>query len=167
MIGPKIRPTPAVPWRCAQKSPSRIATVSGMTIGRAEDDHRGQPADARPLRLEPRGHEGEQREDPPLAVVVGAHDEREVLQRHDHRQRPEHERQNAEHVRRRGCETVGAGHRLAHRVERARPDVAEDDPEREQHQAAARRERMMRRARAFPRGLGGKWLGDVTHPDGS
>jgi hypothetical protein len=47
--------------------------------------------------------EREQGEDPPLAVVVGAHDEGQVLHRHDERDRPDHEREGAEHVR------VGAG----------------------------------------------------------
>ena len=46
----------------------------------------------------------DQRQDAAFAVVVGAHDEQDVLERDDDRQRPEDQRQHAEHValRRRG-----------------------------------------------------------------
>ena len=42
--------------------------------------------------------ERQQREDAALAVVVGAHHEDQVLDRDDERQRPEDQRQHAEHV---------------------------------------------------------------------
>ena len=69
--------------------------------------------------------------DPALAVVVGAHDEGDVLDRDDDRDRPEDERDHAVDV------GLGRAHRVVvggedslQRVERARADVAEDDPER-------------------------------------
>ena len=49
----------------------------------------------RGLRLEQR----EEREDAALALVVGAHDEGEVLDDDDERERPEDEREDAEDVR--------------------------------------------------------------------
>ena len=68
---------------------------------RADDDEHRRP---RPMRSSSAllrsvvGHERQQREDAALAVVVGAHDERQVLDGDDHRQRPEDQRQDAEHV---------------------------------------------------------------------
>jgi len=76
-----------------------------------------------------------------LAVVVGAHDERHVLDRHDERDRPEHERDHSVHVRQ---DVVWTGvvirreDRLQ-RVQRARPDVAEDDAERAERQRGCAR----------------------------
>ena len=80
-------------------------------------------------------HQRHEREDPALAAVVGAHDEREVLERDDEGQRPEHEREHAEDVLVRGRHAVRPGEALLQRVERARPDVAVDDAERPQGQS--------------------------------
>ena len=79
-----------------------------------------------------------EREDATLAFVVGAHHEAEVLDRDDHRQRPEDQRQQAEHVVRLGA--LGADHvqALAQRVERARADVAEHDAERSHREQCQR-----------------------------
>ena len=56
-----------------------------------------------------RPHQREQRQDAALAAVVGAQDERDVLEGDHEVQRPEHERQHAEHVLARGREPVVPG----------------------------------------------------------
>ena len=164
ITGPKNRPTRSVPWRWMANRPTRMATVSGTTYGvkpgvatlepldraehrdgrrdhavaveqrGAEDAQQHQRASARaPAWLARRQQRG-QREDAALAVVVGAHDEREVLDRDDQHQRPEDERQDAEHVRLGRRDRVRSEEALAHRVERAGADVAVDDAERAEGQ---------------------------------
>src|SRR5438105_916105 len=72
-----------------------------------------------------------EREDAALALVVGAHDEDEVLDDDDQRQRPEEQRNDAEHRARIGCDLeVLVRQTLAHRVQGRRADVAVDDAER-------------------------------------
>jgi hypothetical protein len=81
-----------------------------------------------------------EREDPALALVVGAEHEYQVLEHHHQHQGPEEQRQHAEHlrrvvhpVRRRGDRVLLGGRRrqaLAHRVERRGADVAVDHAER-------------------------------------
>ena len=73
--------------------------------------------------------EREQGENAPLALVVGTHDERDVLHGHDHRQRQDDERQHAVHVLRRRRHAVLAPETFLERVQRARADVAIDDPD--------------------------------------
>ena len=74
--------------------------------------------------------ERHQRERAAFAVVVGAQENEHVFERDDDDQRPQDERQDTEH---RGAREVaiaagGSGHhRFAHRIERARADVAVDD----------------------------------------
>ena len=84
-------------------------------------------AAAAPRRLQQR----RQRHDAALAAVVGAHDERDVLDRHHQRDRPEHERDHAVDVPLRGVHRViiGSENRLQ-RVQRTGPDVAEHHSQR-------------------------------------
>jgi hypothetical protein len=70
-----------------------------------------------------------EREDAALAVIVDAHRYGHVFDRRDHDQGPDHERQHAERNRSVGSAAGKAQHRLQ-RVERARPDVTEDHPQR-------------------------------------
>ena len=65
----------------------------------------------------------QQRQNAALAPVVGAHDQRQIFDRHDDHQRPEDQREYAEHVFRRRRQL---DERLAERVERARADIAVD-----------------------------------------
>ncbi len=85
-------------------------------------------------------HERHQRHDAAFALVIGAHDEDDVFDRDDDHQRPEDEREDAEHVvgvdRHR---VVRAAEDFLDRVERARADVTVDDTQ--------RRERERRKAR--------------------
>ena len=80
--------------------------------------------------------EREERENSTLPVVVRPHDEEDVLDRDDHRERPHDERQHAEHVlgsRKHARLRRTAGNyakALLHRVERARSNVAVDDAKR-------------------------------------
>ena len=79
-------------------------------------------------------HQRHQRQHAPLAVVVGAHDEEQVLDRDDQRDRPEDQRQHAVDVDRERRHPVGQRHALLHRVERRGPDVAVDDADGAQRQ---------------------------------
>mgnify|MGYP000679855598 CR=1 FL=1 len=98
------------------------------------DDHYDpagpQPADAT-LGQRHQGH------DAALAAVVGARDERHVLAADHRHQRPEHQRQNAEHVLRRDRHRmVRAAEDFLQRIQRAGTDVAVDDAERCQRKTA-------------------------------
>ena len=66
---------------------------------------------------------------PPSPVIVGAQQDQHVFERDDDDQRPEDEREHAEHglARRRVPPADGRGDRFAQRIERARADVAVDD----------------------------------------
>jgi len=89
-----------------------------------------------------RHDEGHQRQDPALAPVVGAHHKHEVLDGDHQDQRPDDQRQDAQHVGRGHRNAVLAVEALADGVERARADVAVHDPERregEREQVAAAR----------------------------
>jgi hypothetical protein len=73
-------------------------------------------------------HQGQ---DPALAVVVGPHDEQQVLDADDDDQRPENEREDTEDVRLGDGQFMAvATERLPEGVERAGADVAVHDPER-------------------------------------
>ena len=82
--------------------------------------------------------EREQREASALALVVGAHDDRDVFQRHDDHHRPEDQAQHAVDVQLVGNERVMAGEGLAERVDRRRADIAEDDSDRADRQLVQR-----------------------------
>jgi hypothetical protein len=106
----------------------------------AEDAERHEQRLRRPAPCRLSLDQRDQRHDPALAVVVGAHDERHVLDRDDQRDRPEDERDDAVDgdVAGRDRAVVVREHRLQ-RVQRARADVAEDDPERADGQARSAR----------------------------
>jgi hypothetical protein len=101
-----------------------------------QEDGAGRQAAVRPQQ------QRDQRHDPALAVVVGAHDQRDVLDRDDDRDRPHDERDDAVDVGGRdrdgSCDVTRE--RRLQRVQGARPDVAEDDAERadRERQAAGR-----------------------------
>ena len=129
----------------------------------AEDAERDEH-DLRGAALEPDvPDQRDQGHDPALALVVGAHDEHDVLDRDDDRDRPEHERDHAVDagLGRPDRVLVGGEDRLQ-RVQRARPDVAEDDAERAQRQrghalvmaAPHARRLLLGRGRDFGRGGG-------------
>ncbi len=72
--------------------------------------------------------QGEQRKRSAFAAVVGAQKEEHIFQRHDDRQRPEHQRDDADDFK--AVETV-RGNRpqsLLEGIERAGADIAIDDP---------------------------------------
>jgi hypothetical protein len=68
-----------------------------------------------------------ERQDPALAVVVGAHDDGDVLDRDDDQQRVDDERQDAEHVFVGGRHGMRAEEALAQRIQRTGADVAVHD----------------------------------------
>ena len=102
----------------------------------SEDAERNQqrPPDGQPCRTAGRTGSGRyergQREHAPLALVVGAHHDHDVLDRDDEQERVDDEREHAEHVVVRRRNGVRAEEALAHGVQRTRPDVAVDDAER-------------------------------------
>ena len=87
-------------------------------------------------------HERYQRENSAFAAVVGAHDEDDVLDADDADQRPQYQRQDAVDVDFCRRQSVFGLEAFPQRVQRACPDVAVDDAEREKSEfcetAAAR-----------------------------
>ena len=84
-----------------------------------------------------RGDQCGESEDATFSVVVGAHDEHQVLDRDHGDQRPQDQREDAEHVGVGDREFVaGTFEGLTQRVERAGADVAVDDAERAEGEAA-------------------------------
>jgi hypothetical protein len=73
------------------------------------------------------GNKRKQGEDAALPVVVCAHDEGEVLHRDDQRQRPHHQREHPKDVGLGGLDAVFGEEAFSQRVERAGPNVAEDN----------------------------------------
>ncbi len=73
--------------------------------------------------------QGQQRHQAPLAMVVGPHDQGHVLDRDDHRQGPEEEREDADHVGWRDLQPAGGEH-LLEGVERRSADVSVHYPDR-------------------------------------
>jgi hypothetical protein len=71
-----------------------------------------------------------QRQDAAFAVVVGAHDEDHVLQRHDDDEGPEDERERAEDGRLARHRAACRQHGFTHRIERTGAYVAEYDAKR-------------------------------------
>ena len=69
-----------------------------------------------------------------LAAIVGAKDEEDILDRDDQGERPDDERQHAQHVGTRDPGPARCIQGLAEGVDRARPDVAIDDAQRAEHQ---------------------------------
>ena len=100
--------------------------------------------------------------DAALAAVIGAHDGAQVLDRHHHRNRPEHERDHAVDLcLRRVDGVVIAGEDRLQRVQRARPDVAKDHaecPQRERRDSGADRGTVARLGRSGA-GRGGEATG--------
>ena len=93
--------------------------------GRAEEaEHHENPATAHATFRADQRHEGQ---DPAFTPVVGPHHESEVFHGDDDHQRPEDQRQHAEHVLRGGVYRVGPEETLANGVEGAGADVAVDD----------------------------------------
>jgi hypothetical protein len=73
-------------------------TPSPYKQRRAEQPEPGGHAPEAPRRPGRAATARQQGQDAALAVVVGAQDERQVLEDHHQRQRPEHQRQDAEDV---------------------------------------------------------------------
>ena len=103
-------------------------------------EHRVAVKQRRPQRTQRQDHarsaahrtlgQREQRQHPALAVVVGAHQHDDVLDGDDQDQRPQHQAHHPDDFL--AHQPVGRrlAQRLAKRVERTGPDIAEDDPDR-------------------------------------
>jgi hypothetical protein len=114
------------------------STADSTEIAGKAEQQNGAAAPRRQGRL--REHTGGEREDAAFAVVVRAQDERDVLDRHDDDERPQHERQHTEHVG--GVDRhrmVLVAEHLLDRVQRTRADVAVDDAERRERERSASR----------------------------
>ena len=162
MTGPNQAPTLSVPCCWKANRPTSTATAIGTTYGSktgvatrrpstalstemagrddavAEEQRRAEQPGAEDeprapaLRLLGQRH---QRQHAALAAVVGAHDEQHVLDGDDQDQRPQDQRQQAEHVLRRDGEAVRLAEAFLQRVERAGADVAVDDADCGERQA--------------------------------
>ena len=92
----------------------------------SEQDDGGAPA----RRLGLARDEGEQGEAAALPLVVGAHQDGDVFERHHDHHRPEDQAEHSEDVEPVDRQRMVAGEGLAEGVERRGADVAEDDPDR-------------------------------------
>ena len=79
-------------------------------------------------------HQRVQRQNAALTPVVGAQKEEHILDRHDQDQRPDQQRQDAQHLRRRRSRRASGPQRLAKGIDRRRADIAIDHPDRAQGQ---------------------------------
>ena len=116
----------------------RDGAVAVEQGGAEEADHHHRGAAATLLGAS-RTDQGEQRQDAAFAVVVGAHDQDSVFDRDDDDQRPEDQRDDADHGFRRdlsGLACCLGGD--AERVERARADVAEHHAHAGEHRGRPR-----------------------------
>ncbi len=114
----------------AQHRDGRCDHAVAVEQGRAEQAQRNQPGAAAPpggRLLRDQGHE---RQDAAFALVVGAHDEDQVLDRDDERQRVENQRQHAEYVVVCRRDAMRAMKAFLQGIEHARADVAIDDSQR-------------------------------------
>ncbi len=110
-----------------RRGDQRVAIEQGRTRDAEQEYRRCRPAE-RPLG------QRHQRERAALAVIVGAHEEQDVLAGDDEDQRPKEERGDPQHLRARDPAILGVVQRLAQGVERAGADVAVDDADRAQRQ---------------------------------
>ena len=117
-----------------------VAVEQRQAGDREPDDRLAQGA---ALGSRPRRQRAE-RQHAALAPVVRAHDQQHVLHRDDQDQRPEDERERAQHGGLALVQPAGLAERLLDRVERARPDVAVDHAQGRQRQAADRAARVAR-----------------------
>ncbi len=104
-----------------------------VAVEQREARHREQGdgvADPPAAAVQALGRQRRQRHHAAFALVVGPHDQGNVLDRHREGDRPEQDRQHAQHMarRRRHARTVGEG--LAQRIERAGADIAEHHAQR-------------------------------------
>jgi hypothetical protein len=99
-----------------------------------QERHAGDPSFARRMRAEPIRNNCQQGEDAPLAMVVGAHDEAQILDGHHHDQRPQHERQNSVQVGGAGLCAPRGEQTFLQGVQRTCADVAKHDSQGAQHQ---------------------------------
>ena len=126
-IGRKLRHRRLDALERAQHRDRRRDGAVAVEQRRAQDSDRDDAGALAVLDAEKR----HQRENAALAVVVGAHDHRDVFDRRGDDQRPHDEREHAERDVRRGRAARPIERRLEG-VERARADVAIDDAERAQ-----------------------------------
>ena len=106
-----------------------------IAIEERRREHAEQHDPRRPAAtLRPARHEREQRQAAAFAIVVGAHDDRDVFDRDDDHHRPEHQAQHAHDVERIERQLVMPGKGFAEGVQRAGADVAEDDADRADRQ---------------------------------
>ncbi len=107
----------------------RIAVEQG---GReyAEQDEAARPAAC--LGIARSRDQRQQRQAAALPLIVRAHDDRDIFDRHDQHHRPEDQAEHAQYVGRGRFERMVSGEGLAEGVERARADIAEHDADRAQ-----------------------------------
>ena len=110
----------------AQHRDRRRDHAVAVEQGRAEDAEQHERSRSRPT-VGARRKERGQCQDATLALVVGAHHDRDVLDRDDQQQRVDDQREHAEDVFVSGGHRVRSKKAFAHRVQGTRADVAVDD----------------------------------------
>ena len=149
------------PLHRAQDRDGRRDDTVAVEERRAEEPDRDERR-CPPDRGSEQRHEGEY---PALAAIVRLHDEAEVLE-HDHDQeRPQHEREDAEHVGGHWRQPTVRREALLDGVKRRGPDVAVHDPQRRERQGGDWWSVYVRVARR--RGVGGERVSGVHPATGS
>ena len=113
--------------RTEHRDRRRDDAVAVEDRGAEDADEQQPPAQLRAI-LHRLRRQRQHRDQAALAVVVGAQDQHHVLDRDDHRQGPEHEREHAVDVRF-GQRHVAVREHFLQRIQRAGPDVSVDDPD--------------------------------------
>ena len=79
--------------------------------------------------------QGHQRQCAPLALIVGLHEKSDIFQRDRENQRPDQQRDNADHLLRGSACIGGMGQRRLQRIKRAGADVPENNAHRPKRKA--------------------------------
>jgi hypothetical protein len=111
---------------CREYGDCRRDHAVAVEQGGGEDAEQGNdPGQARTLGF--LGHQRQQRQRTALTPIVGAHDDQHVLDRNQHHDRPEHQRQDAENVFGRYRDRMVAIEDFLQGIQRTGTDVAEDN----------------------------------------
>ena len=136
-----------------------------IAVEQRRGEHAQQNDAARPaLRLGLTVDQRQQRQAAALALIVGAHDDADIFQRHHQHHRPEHQADDAQYVIGIERQLVMAGEGFAKGVERAGADVAEHDADRAHDQLHRRLlPSMTVAARPLIRGRRGGIRKEISH----
>ena len=133
-----LEPFDRAEYRDRRRDDAVAVEQCGADESNREHEPNGAPLRSCRLGIGPARAEcqGEQREDAAFPIVVGPHDDRDVLDAHHHDQRPDEERNRPHDVAGGGRDCGRAVEARLQRVERARAEISEHDAQRAKRQNA-------------------------------